>query len=114
MTDPAEVKVGSELVFRGRVESVQPNGVLVRFGNELASSPGRTFMSDSEVRVAEHIPPPKTFKRGDWVKWAGGKGGRHGFVVGASGNGVTPVSWPDTLVIARERSEDLEPDEAPE
>ena len=53
MTNPAEVKVGSELVFRGRVESVQPNGVLVRFATELASSPGRTFMSKSEVERAE-------------------------------------------------------------
>ena len=114
--DPRTIRPGSTLVFKGRAEERHSRGWMVSFPGHLAQA----YFEDEAVRHAEHIPAPKTFKRGDWVRrkrdtgrWPQGPG----LVLGSVHNDSSavyvsfdgcPSSGYRCLV------DDLEPDEAPE
>lgn len=78
------------------------------------------WLDRDTAQAAEHIPDPRIFKRGDWVKMhlqtqSVNHIKRHGIVAGDSEAGDNvPVLWPGCLNSQFIRSDLLEPDEAPE
>lgn len=74
-------------------------------------------LSFTDVEAAEHIPAPKVFKRGDWVRTRGTL--RHGLVLRRDGLNTTRywVDWPNQISSGRHAvqmlAQDLERDEAP-
>jgi hypothetical protein len=78
------------------------------------------FLSGGLAENAEHIPAPRVFKRGDWVKLHGEEAPNQGLVVAEIPKGPTrqtgalyTVNWPNGGYFEY-LADDLEPDEAPE
>lgn len=78
------------------------------------------WLDRDTVNAAEHIPAPRAFKRGDWVKLHGEEAPNQGLVVAEIPKGPTrqtgalyTVNWPNGGYFEY-LADDLEPDEAPE
>lgn len=112
MADLSKIKVGDRLRIDGVVHKLETNRVYVG-----GLSSWGLWLDAFEVGVAEHIPAPKTFKRGDWVQSSRYKHNgrpRRGVVI-ADGLGILSVSWDDDPMQLQSLAADaLEPDEAPE
>lgn len=92
MADLSRVKVGDTLVFKARVASV--NGEMVGLSRpESSDTSNQFYLGGRWIEAAEHIPAPKVFKRGDWVKWVDGiRVSRHCLVLGPSGSGESSLA----------------------
>lgn len=65
MADLAKIKVGDKLRLELTVTDLD-----LRDRYRPVEAEDLHWLAASEVEAAEHIPAPKIFKRGDWVKWA--------------------------------------------
>lgn len=130
MADIEKVQVGDTLRIDVKVVATYP-GSLARVS---AAGGGVVFpISRTALEAAEHVPAPKVFKRGDWVRQKGWKpkqndfvGGfvkhfapkprRHGWVTGTvASTGNVLVNWPgEPHQLDSLPPETLEHDEAPE
>lgn len=71
MADLSKIKVGDKLRFTGEVSTVTKSGVAVHIEGAATHSTWVIPFSGSTLEAAEHIPAPRVFKRGDWVRWKG-------------------------------------------
>jgi hypothetical protein len=122
MADLSKIKVGDKLRLEVEVLRVFEADTKSGWRVEVRTVSRRSacgFLSGGLAENAEHIPAPRVFKRGDWVKLAHGTDGpNHGLVTKvrtgtAALGGLVTVSWPDSDSYDYYVG-DLEPDEAPE
>jgi hypothetical protein len=113
MADLSKIKVGDKLRLELTVTDLD-----LRDHTRPVEAEERHWLHAFEVDAAEHIPAPRVFKRGDWVRHAKDTPSRYGLVTKvrngtAALGGLITVSWPDGPAYDYYVG-DLEPDEAPE
>lgn len=112
MADLQRVKISDTLLIPVKVIHVDNAfGAPVRVAFESV----QFWLDRDTAQAAEHIPAPRVFKRGDWVRTRPEIDSQTGGIVTwvMSGGSTVRVHWPSN--ISEERlTADLEPDEAPE
>lgn len=111
MADLSKIKVGDTLRLEVQVTKVDIGDQVLPI--RISSN---DWISSELVETAEHIPAPKTFKRGDWVRWESEDGSyRHCLVLGPD---PFDVDLLEIHLLGSSSSSvlpsELEPDEAPE
>jgi hypothetical protein len=111
------LKIPVEVTFADDAAGA-PVRVVGDFMRTVVDGKEEIWISRQLVEAAEHIPAPRVFKRGDWVRLPGEGGPNHGLVTkvrnGTAALGaLVTVSWPDSPCYDYYAG-DLEPDEAPE
>lgn len=122
MADLAKIRVGDTLKIPVEVTHADdamgaPVRVVGDFMRTVVDGKEEIWISRQLVEAAEHIPAPKVFKRGDWVRHLSAqyRGISYKGVVVADGLGILTVSWNhDPMTLLAVAAADLEPDEAPE
>ena len=123
MADLSKIKVGDSLKIPVKVTYADdamgaPVRVSGDFLRTVVDGEEEIWISRQLVEAAEHIPAPRVFKRGDWVRHAKDTPSRYGLVTkvrsgSAALGGLITVSWPEGAAYDYYVG-DLEPDEAPE
>jgi hypothetical protein len=125
MADLSKIKVGDSLKIVVEVTYADdaigaPVRVVGDFFRTVENGKEELWISRQLVEAAEHIPAPRVFKRGDWVKWSDQEEEHRKCLV--LGGGATDVAKLRGLLrvdvpgegVCEIHPQNLEPDEAPE
>ena len=111
MADLSKIKVGDRLRLEVEVQNVSRHREDGAWPIYASLAGHASHLMDTWVEAAEHVPAPKTFKRGDRVRYA--NGAYNGGLVLFLEAGKYKVHWWPDEDVTTERAEVLEL-EAPE